>query len=179
MRGFLAFLVGLLLSTASIAQTSWNTMGSDDSTAISGYDVVAFHTDKKTLRGDPKISSPHGGAKWVFATEENKKLFESAPEKYLPVWGGHCAWGVSENALSRKLLSGEFEMIDGKLYLFSFGNSRKSSARDDFLYGRYPRDRRIQDGNSYWPELKRKLDDGSLVQATSSNYTKSRFEEPR
>jgi YHS domain-containing protein len=179
MSRILVLLLGLLLSSASVAQTSWNTMGSDDSTAISGYDVVAFHTVKKTFRGDPSISLTYGGAKWLFASEENKKLFESAPERYLPVWGGHCAWGVSENGLSRKLLSGDFEMIDGKVYLFSIGNSRKSSARDDFLYGRYPRDRRIQDGNRYWPDLKRKLEDGSLLQATSNNYTKSRFEEPR
>lgn len=179
MKRFLLLLLGLLLSSACVAQTSWNTMGSDDSTAISGYDLVAFHTVKKTLRGDPKISHTYAGAKWLFATEENRKLFESDPDKYLPAWGGHCAWGVSENGLSRKLLSGDFEMIDGKLYLFSLGNSRKSSARDDFLYGRWPRDRRIQDGNRYWPELKRKLEDGSLVQATSANYTKSRFEEAR
>jgi hypothetical protein len=107
------------------------------------------------------------------------KLFQANPEKYLPAWGGHCAWGVSENAVSRKLLSGDFEMIDGKLYLFSFGNSRKSSARDDFLYGRYSKDLRIRDGERYWPDLKRRLEDGSLVQATSQNYVRSRFEEAR
>ena len=179
MRRFLLALLGLLLSSACVAQTSWNTMGSDDSTAISGYDVIAFYTVKKTLRGDPNISYTYGGAKWVFATEENKKLFEGSPEKYLPVWGGHCAWAVSENLLSRKLLSGDFEFIDGKLYLFSLGNSRKSSARDDFLYGRWPRDQRVRDGDRYWPDLKRRLEDGSIIQATSKNYTKSRFEDPR
>lgn len=175
----LVLLLGLLLSSACLAQTSFNTMGSDDSTAISGYDPVAFHTAKKAVRGDPKLSHSYAGAKWVFVTEENMKLFEGNPEKYLPAWGGHCAWAVSENTLSQKLLSGDFELIDGKLYLFSFGNSRKSSARDDFLYGRWPKDRRIQDGDRYWPDLKRRLEDGSLVQATSQNYKKSQFEEPR
>jgi hypothetical protein len=176
---FLVMMIGLLLSSACMAQTAWNTMGFDDSTAISGYDVVAFHTVKKTVRGDPKISHMYADTKWVFATEENKKLFEANPESYLPAWGGHCAWAVSENLLSRKLLSGDFEFIDGKLYLFSFGNSRKSSARDDFLYGRPGRDQRIRYGNGYWPDLKRKLEDGSIVQATSKNYTKSRFEDAR
>jgi YHS domain-containing protein len=176
MKQFLVLLLGLLLSSACAAQTAWNTVGADDSTAISGYDVVAFYTAKKALRGDPNISHTYGGAKWIFATEENRKIFESDPEKHLPAWGGHCAWGVSENGLSQKLLSGEFEMINGKLYLFSFGNRSKSSAREDFLFGRWPRDRRIQDGNRYWPELKQKLENGSRVQATLKNYTKSRFE---
>jgi hypothetical protein len=49
MSRILVLLLGLLLSSASVAETSWNTMGSDTSTAISGYDVVAFHTVKKTF----------------------------------------------------------------------------------------------------------------------------------
>jgi YHS domain-containing protein len=159
--------------------SAFNTMGADDSTAISGYDPVAFHTANKALRGDPKLSHSYGGAKWVFATEENMMLFKSNPEKYLPAWGGHCAWAVSENLLSRKLLSGDFEVIDGKVYLFSFGNDGKSSARDGFLRSRKLVYDRVRDGNRYWPDLKRKLEDGSIVQATSKNYKKSPFEEPR
>jgi YHS domain-containing protein len=154
-------------------------MGSDDSTAISGFDPVAFHVEKKALRGDPKLSHNYSGAKWVFASEENLKLFQAAPEKFAPVWGGHCAWAISENLVSRKLLSGDFEILDGKLYLFSFGNSRRSSARDDFLYGRYSRDMRIRDGERYWPDIKRRLEDGSLAQATSQNYRRSPFEGSR
>jgi YHS domain-containing protein len=160
-------------------RSAFNTMGADDLTAISGYDPVAFHTVKKALRGDPKLSHSHSGAKWVFATEENRKLFEDNPEKYLPAWGGHCAWAVSENLLSHKLLSGDFAMIDGKIYLFSFGNERKSAARDEFLYGRTSPYQRIRDGDGYWPDLKRKLENGSIVQATSKNYKRSPFEEPR
>lgn len=159
--------------------SAFNTMGADDSTAISGYDPVAFHTVQKALRGDPKLAHSYRGAKWVFATEENRRLFEDNPEKYLPAWGGHCAWAVSENLLSHKLLSGDFAMIEGKVYLFSFGNGRKSGARDDFLYGRRSAYQRIRDGDGYWPELKRKLEDGSIAQATSRNYKKSPFEEAR
>jgi hypothetical protein len=71
----LGLVLGLLFCSACIAQTSFNTMGSDDSTAISGYDPVAFHTIKKALRGDPKVSHSYGGAKWLFASEENRKIF--------------------------------------------------------------------------------------------------------
>lgn len=171
--------LGLLLVSTSLAQTSVNTMGSDDSTAISGYDTVAFHTHKKPLRGDPKWSYVYAGAKWLFATEENLRLFEANPERYAPAWGGHCAWAVPRNSLSRKRLSGDFAIIDGRLYLFSFGNNQRSGARDDFLYGRYPASMSIRDGDRLWPELHQRLLDGSLSQATSSDYTRSRFEESK
>ena len=170
-------LLGLILCSSCIGETSFNTMGSDDSTAISGYDLVAFHTMKKALRGDPMLAHNFGGARWIFANEENMKLFAANPETYLPAWGGHCAWAVPRNSLSRKLLSGDFQVISGKLFLFSFGNSRRSSARDDFLYGKYPVEMSIRDGNSHWPGLKQKLEEGSLAQATSKNYTRSPFEE--
>ena len=57
MTRFIALLLGLLLSSVCIAQhTSINVVGYDDGTAISGYDVVAFHTVKKTIRGDPQFA---------------------------------------------------------------------------------------------------------------------------
>lgn len=167
------------MRSATKQPTAVNTMGSDDSTAISGYDPVAFHTVNKALRGDPKFSHSYSGARWVFASEENRGLFENNPEKYLPAWGGHCAWAISENLLSRKLLSGDFEMIGGKVYLFSFGNMRKSDARDGFMSGAPGYKYRVRDGDRYWPEIKRKLEAGSIVQATSKNYKRSPFEEPR
>ena len=161
------------------AQTASNTTGSGDSTAINGYDVVAFHTQRKALHGDAKISVGYGGAKWLFSSEENKALFESAPEKYLPAWGGQCAWAVSHGGLSRKLLSGDFEVIQGQLYLFSYGNNRKSGARDHFVYGRHPVNILVRDGNRHWPELKRKLEEGSMAQPDLGNYSKSPFEGSR
>jgi hypothetical protein len=121
----------------------------------------------------------HGGAKWIFESKDNLTSFQGSPDKYLPVWGGQCAWAVSEGGLSRKLLSGDFAMIDDRLYLFSFGRSRKDSARDDFLEGRTPTGLRVRNGKYHWPDLKQSLEDGSRVQPGSANYQRSPFEESR
>lgn len=176
MKRLVTLLFLFSLSTQSFAETFINTTGSDDKTAISGFDTVAFFTEKKAIPGKPGFEFSYLGAKWLFSNQENLNLFQNNPEKYMPEWGGQCAWGVSENGLSKKKISGSFEMINGKLYLFSFGNKSENSAREDFLYGRWPASRRIPDGDKNWPELKKKLEEGILVQPNSSNYTKTRFE---
>jgi YHS domain-containing protein len=171
-----SLIIGLLLAFPAFAQTSINVVGSDDKTAISGFDPVAFFTLKKAVVGDAKLTVVHQGAKWQFSTPENMQTFKQEPSKYVPAWGGHCAWAVSENGISAKKLSGGFEIIDGKLYLFSYGNRIKDGARDDFLYGRWSKDMRLRDGEKYWPELSRRLDEGTLAQPNASNYVRSRFE---
>jgi YHS domain-containing protein len=176
MKAVLTLLLGLVLMGGSLAQTSVNTVSSDDGTAISGYDAVTFHTQNKAVRGDMKFQFQHAGAKWLFSTDENLKAFEKDPEKYMPAWGGQCAWAVSENTVSTKKLSGDFSLIDGKLYLFSSGNRSRSGAKDDFLYGRWSRSMRIEYGNKYWPEIKQKLETGSIVQPDSTTYRKTQFD---
>jgi YHS domain-containing protein len=171
------FLVSLLMSLCVQAQTFINVVGSDDKTAVSSFDTVAFFTQKKALVGSPEFSHSYLGAKWLFSSAENLRAFQTAPEKYLPEWGGQCAWCVSENCVSEKKLSGDFEFVDGKLYLFAYGNKSKTGAKDDFLYGRYSRAARIRDGEKYWPALKAKLEDGSLAQPNSKNFRKTQYDQ--
>lgn len=175
-RVLLGVVLSVLAPVAALAQVSINIVGSDDNTAISGFDAVAFQTQKQTLVGDKQFAHAHGGATWRFSSAENLKAFQADPEKYVPAWGGHCAWAVSENGISSKKLSGAFEIIDGKTYVFSYGNRSKDGAKDDFLYGRVSRHMRLTDGNRFWPAIKSDLESGSRQQPNASSYTKSRFE---
>ena len=176
MRNLALLFASLLLSACALAQTFVNTVGSDDGVAISSFDPVAFFTQKKAIVGKPEFSHAYLGAKWLFSSEENLKAFQATPEKYLPEWGGQCATCVSENCISTKKLSGDFEIVDAKLYLFAHGNQSKSQAKDAFVYGRTSKAMRIRDGDKYWSDLKRKLEDGSAVQPNATNYRRSRFE---
>lgn len=176
MRFAIGILFAALFALSAMAQTSFNTVGSDDATAISGYDVVAFFTEKKAMLGSTSHSHVHAGAKWLFSTAEHLKQFQDNPTKYVPEWGGHCAWAVSESIISPKKLSGDFEIIDGKLYLFSFGNPERASAKDGFLYGRYSRYMRIKDGDKFWPAIKAQLEAGTMTQPNAAAYTRTKFE---
>ncbi|MDD3294310.1 MAG: YHS domain-containing (seleno)protein, partial [Geobacteraceae bacterium] len=83
---------------------------------LQGYDPVAFHAIGAAMRGNPAILLEYGGYKYLFSSEENKELFEKAPEKYLPAYGGYCAFGASLGVLFPVEID-TWEIIDGRLVL--------------------------------------------------------------
>ncbi len=83
---------------------------------LQGYDPVAFHTVGMAVRGSPSILSEYLGYKYLFASEENRSLFEADPERYLPAYGGFCAYGVSLGVLFPVEI-GTWVIINGRLIL--------------------------------------------------------------
>jgi len=120
-----------------------NTLGSPDGVAIRGYDPVAYFRGGGPRPGKPEFSVSHGGATWRFASAEHKALFEADPERYLPAYGGFCAYGTSRGYLV-KIEPEAWSIIDGRLYLNYdlgvretwLGDTRKFIARAD---GNWPR----------------------------------------
>jgi YHS domain-containing protein len=104
-----------LLSTPTFAASLVNVAGASH-IAIEGYDPVAFFTDAKPVKGSPSISATHQGAVYFFATEEHKQLFTVSPDKYVPQYGGFCAFGVGLDALFPVDIS-TWQVRTGKLYL--------------------------------------------------------------
>ncbi|WP_416866590.1 MAG: YHS domain-containing (seleno)protein [Imperialibacter sp.] len=62
--------------------------------AINGYDPVAYFSEQKSIVGNKQISYSWKGAKWYFSSAANKENFASDPEKFMPQFGGFCAYGV-------------------------------------------------------------------------------------
>ncbi len=98
------------------AQHPVNTLGSSDGLAIRGYDPVAYFRDRGPRLGKPDFTVQHGGATWRFASAEHKALFEADPERYLPAYGGFCAYGTSRGYLV-KIEPEAWSIVDGRLYL--------------------------------------------------------------
>jgi YHS domain-containing protein len=94
--------------------------------AIQGYDPVAFFTDSKPVKGDVKFLVKHDGAIYFFASKEHRDLFKAEPAKYVPEFGGYCAYGVSRNKLVEIDVEA-FQIVDGKLIL-----QYSKGIRDDF-----------------------------------------------
>src|ERR671924_685412 len=87
-----------------------------DGAAILGYDAVAYFTNNKAVKGNPKFQSEYEGAKYYFASAEHKALFDANPAKYAPAYGGYCGYAASIDRLSP--ISPEwFQIEDGKLIL--------------------------------------------------------------
>ena len=104
-------IVGAVVSTSAFAQDyTHSTPG------VSGYDPVAYFTEGKPLKGNGYHVSDFQGVTYAFASEDHKKLFDANPEKYLPAYGGYCAYGV---AVGKKFVVDPevWKIVQGKLYL--------------------------------------------------------------
>lgn len=84
--------------------------------AIHGYDPVSYVTEGRARIGSAAFTSTHDGAAYRFASKANKERFERNPERYVPEYGGYCAYGVAVGAK----FDGDpmlFRVVGGKVYL--------------------------------------------------------------
>ena len=97
--------------------------------AINGYDAVAYHTAGRAMQGSPKIMYEWKEADWFFISEEHRQLFVEDPERYVPQYGGYCAFAVS-TGFTADTDPETFEIIEGKLYLFNSPSVREQWMSD-------------------------------------------------
>lgn len=86
--------------------------------AIDGFDPIAYYNEGQAIKGNESFTYAWNESTWYFKTEANRDLFSSSPEKYAPQYGGYCGFAVS-TGFTAKTNPEFFEIIDGKLYLFS------------------------------------------------------------
>ena len=106
-----AVLAVALLSTAALAMDyTHSTPG------LGGYDPVAYFTDGKPVRGSGYHVTEFNGVTYAFANAEHLEMFEANPDKYVPAYGGYCAYGV---AVGKKFVADPtvWKIVDGTLYL--------------------------------------------------------------
>jgi len=53
---------------------------------------------------------------YKFASAENQSRFKADPEKYLPQYGGYCAYAMSLDRIA-DIDPNKWAIVDGKLYL--------------------------------------------------------------
>jgi YHS domain-containing protein len=84
--------------------------------ANAGYDVVAYQTLNKATRGSEKYVEWFHGAKYQFISREHQEMFRANPRKYLPQYGGFCAYAMSFGKV-RPVNPEIFSVEDGRLML--------------------------------------------------------------
>lgn len=82
-----------------------------------GYDVVSYFNNKPT-KGLKKHQTIYDGVKFKFSSEENLATFKKNPTKYIPQYGGYCAYAIGKTGEKVSINPKAFEVRDGKLYLF-------------------------------------------------------------
>ena len=105
----------LLVSFTSFAQkTDYNTK---TGFVAEGYDVVAYFNNKAE-KGDKKFIAIFEGVKFKFSSKEHLEKFKNSPEKFIPQYGGYCAFAIGKNGEKVSIDPKTFEIRDEKLYLF-------------------------------------------------------------
>ncbi|MEH6646100.1 YHS domain-containing (seleno)protein [Sulfitobacter sp.] len=123
------FAISIAAAATAIAIASASFAGEqfvdDTGFAVSGYDVVAYFSlpqnpvgqvQTAPVEGNKSITADYNGTTFAFSSEANREAFVADPEKYVPQYDGHCAYGVAKGG---KVPGNPnlWRIIDDKLYL--------------------------------------------------------------
>jgi len=85
--------------------------------ALEGYCPVAYFAVNKPVKGKPQFASTYNDVTYHFVSADAKQAFDASPQKFLPAYGGWCAFGmVVEDKFP--VDPRNFKIVDGKLLLF-------------------------------------------------------------
>ena len=137
----LALIVGFSAGQSFAGDVRHSTPG------LGGYDPVAYFTDGKPVRGSGYHVMEYDGVTYAFSSKDHQKQFAEDPGKYLPAFGGYCAYGV---AVGKKFVSDPevWKIVDGVLYL----------NLDKGIQGKWEKDipGHVKKANTNWAEIKEK-----------------------
>ena len=113
---------------------------------LKGYDVVAYFTQHKAIKGTAKYQTTYKRAIYYFSSATDLATFKEHPSKYVPQYGGYCAYHLSRNKLTDSDPT-DFLSYKGKLYVCSDAEGAKDFRRNI--------DENIRKADDYWVPLSR------------------------
>lgn len=118
MKQIIFFIACLMIaSTSTFAQDKMANNIDNSNIALQGYSPVSYADLNLAQKGVKDYKSEYEKVIYYFTTAEQKATFEKNPEKYLPQYGGYCAFGTYAGAKFR-VDPNKFINQDGKYFLF-------------------------------------------------------------
>ena len=140
-----AFLTAFLLAITVHAASPVDPINKNSGgIAIKGYDPVSYFEQGKPEKGSALYTAVWSGATWHFATDSNRTQFIATPEKYIPQYGGYCAWAVG-HGYTAGIDPEAWKIESGKLYLNYSKDIQRKWVKDSTRY--------VTDGDRNWPNL--------------------------
>lgn len=114
---------------------------------LQGYDPVAYFTEKQARHGSGNHTYRYQDVAYIFASRDNLNVFKENPEKYIPQYGGFCAFAVAQG---KRVVAdpNAWKIVDDKLYLNLNKKVQKIWEKKTREY--------IESADANWPSLKEK-----------------------
>lgn len=124
----IAVMIGGIGSIGALAQASDQSSISDRAAVaevepytltlgMSGYSPVSYIEHNRAEPGSPRYTTVHDGVTYFFTSDAQRHTFDREPGRFLPAYGGYCAFGCSVDS---KFVPDptSFEIINGRTHLF-------------------------------------------------------------
>lgn len=112
-------ILSMFASTLLFAQDNKANNIDNSNIALQGYSPVSYLDLGIAQKGVKQFKSTHNKVIYYFISAEQKATFDANPEKYLPQYGGFCAFGVYAGAKFRPDPN-KFIVKDGKYFLYLY-----------------------------------------------------------
>ncbi|MEO0470381.1 MAG: YHS domain-containing (seleno)protein [Bacteroidota bacterium] len=119
MKFFSILIAALLLSGSLFAQDKQANNIDNSNIALQGYSPVSYLDLGLAQKGVKEFKSEHEKIVYYFTSAEQNASFDRKPERYLPQYGGYCAFGVYAGAKFRTDPN-KFIRQDGKYFLYLY-----------------------------------------------------------
>lgn len=144
----LMVLSAVFASLAAASRAEPLIVSADTGLALSGFDPVAYFTNREAQLGRPDLELTHDGAVWRFTNVGNRAAFKAHPETYAPRFGGYDPVGLARD----RSVAGNpvfWAIVGERLYLF-YGEADRAA----FLAepGRI-----LESAQRNWPEVRRTI----------------------
>ena len=140
--------IKVILLTLFISLNAYATeeINAPEQLGLHGYDPVAYF-NSGPRKGSEYTSTVYDKVKYLFSSVENQKAFVINPQRFLPEYGGYCAYGVR---MGKKLDIDPmaFEINNNRLYVMLNRATHKIWQQD--VAGN------IRIANQIWPKIQSK-----------------------
>ncbi len=147
LRMFALLCLGVLLTTQAAVGGGFAVDVDEQGIALKGHDPVAYFAVGRPTMGSADYTANVDGTTYRFASAENRDQFIANPAKYVAVYGGFCALGVTR---SMKITGDPvaWKIVKDRLYINSSPKSLVIWSED--IPGN------IKMANEAWPAIKDK-----------------------
>lgn len=112
-------LVGIFSACSSSQDQPKSEIYNVEGVALDGYDPVAYFVQGEAKKGYKAESVKYEEVSYYFSSTKNRLLFQENPQKYLPNYGGWCAYAVAEASTKMEPDPTQWQIENDELILFT------------------------------------------------------------